>query len=252
LADRSPGTATDRELPPALTLDHALFLDLDGTLAPIAPRPNMARVPRATIEVLGAASAALGGAVAIISGRTMADLDALLAPLKLPAAGCHGAEWRGANGMRHGPDAAHQTQTARIANVVRAGAGDLLVEEKVGAVALHFRTDPSRQAECVALMHDIAGAVAGWQVIEGKMVVEARLEEATKAHAVARLMAEKPFAARVPVFVGDDVTDEDGFAAVAALGGFGIKVGAGQSVARFRLADPANVMAWLSSPAAGT
>ena len=251
MADRSPGASADRELPPALTPDHALFLDLDGTLALIAPRPDMVRVPRATIEVLGAASAALGGAVAVISGRAMADLDALLAPLRLPAAGCHGAEWRGADGVRHGPDAAHQAETARIAKAVQAGAGDLLVEEKVGAVALHFRSDPLRQAECVALMEKIAGTVEGWHVIEGKMVVEARREGATKAHAVARLMAEKPFAARVPVFVGDDVTDEDGFAAVAARGGFGIKVGTGQSAARFRLADPTDVMAWLSSPADG-
>ena len=231
--------------PPLLDRSAALYLDFDGTLADIALRPDGVVVREPLPALLAAMSARLGGAVAVITGRRLADVDALLAPLCLPGAGLHGAELR--------PDAGHVIRMpapaalGALADTLRERFGTdgrLIVEDKGAAVALHFRLAPEREAECVAAMRALAAA-AGLDVIAGSRVVEARPRGVDKGGALRALASAAPFAARRPVFVGDDVTDEDGFRAAAALGGHGIKVGAGATAARYRILEVPEVHAWM-------
>ena len=232
------------DLDPAAT---ALFLDCDGTLAAIAERPSEARIAPATLALLARLAGALDGALAVVSGRAVADLDRLLAPLVLPIAGGHGAERRDGAGRRHparpdGPSLAGAT--ARLQAFAERHQG-LIVETKPASVALHYRMRPELAA---AARTEAAGIAAGrptLRLLHGLMVVEVSASKRTKGDAIAEFMAEPPFAGRRPVFVGDDVTDEDGFAAVMAIGGIAVKIGAGPSLARLRAADMAEAQAWL-------
>jgi trehalose 6-phosphate phosphatase len=127
-------------------------------------------------------------------------------------------------------------------------AGDpLLVEDKGAAIVLHFRKHPQQALRAEALARAAVEGLSDLHVVAGHAIFELRQHGITKAEAIARFMAEPPFARRAPVFVGDDVTDEDGFRAAAASGGFGVKVGPGKTVASYRLGTVASVHAWLSA-----
>jgi len=187
----------------------------------------------------------LDGALAILTGRPLAEIDRLLAPAILAGAGVHGAELRLRAGVPtrvHRPDGLDRI----LASLQRQFSADprILIEDKGAAVALHFRQAPEQATSCLAAM-EVAGGAEGLEVIRGNMVVEARSRGVDKGLALRALAAQAPFAGRTPVFVGDDRTDEDGFAAVAALGGFGVKVGSSDSIARHRLEDVESVHAWL-------
>jgi trehalose 6-phosphate phosphatase len=231
--------------PPPLPATAALYVDFDGTLAEIALRPDHVVVRQSLPELLAALYGLLGGAVAVVTGRLLADVDALLAPLWLPGAGLHGAE------LRLDP---HDTRRMRepggmpeLVDALRERFGAdprLLTEDKGSAVALHYRLAPERAAECIAAMRALATAPE-LEIILGRMVVEARPRGASKGGALRRLAAHPPFAERLPVFVGDDITDEDGFRAAAELGGCGVKVGAGETVARYRIGEVQEVHDWL-------
>lgn len=244
-----PITAGEGVVPPLLTARDALYLDFDGTLTDIAPRPDAVVIARDLPGLLGSLRERLGGAVAIITGRRLDDIDTWLSPLRLAGAGLHGAE------LRRAPDAdssEHRVPAvAAIAKALMQRFGDdrrLLIENKGASVALHFRAAPECAQDCAAAMTELASA-HGLAVLPGKMVVEARPPGIDKGKALRSLAAHAPFSRRRPVFVGDDLTDEAGFAAVQSAGGVGVKVGDGASGARYRCSDVAAVHAWLRASA---
>lgn len=229
----------------------ALFLDVDGTLLEIAANPRAVSVPDDLRERLRALSLAAGGAVALVSGRAISDLDSLFAPLTLPSAGLHGFEHRGASGAcsRRPLPSATALATAREAmlQLARRHPG-LLVEDKQFALALHYRSAPQLENTVAAAMRHIAALVSPeLELQRGKMVVELRPVGATKAQAVAAFLEEAPFAGRLPIFIGDDLTDEPAFELVNRLGGWSAVVNAARpSAARARLPDVASVHDWLA------
>ncbi len=226
----------DQTPPPPLRATQALFLDFDGTLVESGDEP--VTVKTATRMALNAALARQGGAVAVLSGRPLADLVKLLDPITLPLAGSHGSEIRLANGRILTPSPTRVRETEEIAKTLRAALGEKpMIEAKAGAVTLHFRDMPQRAGEFGTAIRRAAASFQGWQVVDGNGLVEARLASATKGHAVERFMREPPFAGRVPVFIGDDDSDEDGVKAALNYRGFGERVGDGESGARHRLPD---------------
>ena len=229
----------------------ALFLDFDGTLIDIAMTPDAVVVPPKLREILAACIEAFGGAVAIVSGRPISTLDALLDPLKLPAAGLHGLELRMPDGTVE--EAAHRVSglaelRAQFRSLVREDAR-LVVEDKGSSLALHFRRAPERERELRELVAAAAARHDGHEVMHGKMVLEVRPAHADKGTAIARFLGTPPFVGRTPVFAGDDITDEDGFAAVQRHGGITIKVGAGETHAAYRVPDVAALHGWLTAVA---
>lgn len=224
----------------------ALFLDFDNTLVDLAPRPESVLVPPGLITSLQRLQRAAGGALAIVSGRPLEQIDHFLAPLRLPAAGVHGVERRSADGrMTQLPVPSIERLLAHLNSVVAQHAG-LLLEVKRGALALHYRRAPELEQACVQAMTAALRHEAGFALLRGKMVVEAKAADADKGSAIAAFMQEPPFIGRRPVFIGDDITDEAGFAWVQSGGGLGIKVGPGDSLAHARIASAAAVRTMLA------
>lgn len=216
----------------------ALFLDFDGTLVDIAPDPGAVVVPSSLVPTLTALQDYLGGAVAVVSGRPIREIDSFLAPLRLPVAGVHGAERRAADGaLDHLPGRPLEIVEA-TADALAARHPGLLVEHKATSVALHYRQAPELEGACIEAMQEAVARSPGLGLLRGKMVVEAKPCGASKGSAIEAYLNEPPFAGRTPVFIGDDVTDEAGFEVVQRLGGLGVKVGEGATVAWQRLADP--------------
>lgn len=235
---------------PAWRDDWALFLDVDGTLLEIAATPDTVRVPAKVVAALAAASKHLAGALALVSGRSIADLDRLFAPLELPAAGAHGAQRRTAAGLFSTRRYVRALLPARelLAGWVAAHDGTLL-EDKGDSLALHYRTAPALEHGARRAMAAAVAAVGpAFQMQEGKMVLEIKPGATSKGTAIEEFMAEKPFAGRLPVFLGDDLTDEAGFEVVNRLGGHSIAVGVRRrTCAQWRVRDPARVLRWLES-----
>jgi trehalose 6-phosphate phosphatase len=234
---------------PSHSRDWAFFLDIDGTLLDIAETPAAVRVEPAEARLLERLHRAAGGAVALISGRTLPMIDALFAPLRLPAAGQHGYERRDGQGRRR----RHRFDAQRlrpVAEALRRFAGEhpgLVFEDKGASVALHYRLAPQLREAAHARSLAAAALLPGEvEVQPGKMVWEVKPVGAHKGLAIEEFMGELPFRDRVPVFLGDDLTDEDGFRVVNRIGGHSIKVGEGASAARWRLSDPAEARAWLA------
>ncbi|MFT4046872.1 MAG: trehalose-phosphatase [Solimonas sp.] len=236
-------------LPPLLTSRDALFIDFDGTLTDIVARPELVTIDRGLVPLIERTQRLLGGALAVISGRSLREIDHYLLPLRLPGAGQHGAELR-----VHGaatPQRRIWPDVAAAARVMQERYGDdpqLLLEVKGATVALHYRAAPERADECRRAVAEIAGR-HGLATLAGKMVVEMRPRGLHKGLAVEALLGRPLFNGRRPVFVGDDTTDEDGFTAAAARGGFGIKVGDGETGAQYRLDDVDAVHRWLADSA---
>lgn len=222
----------------------ALFLDLDGTLLDLAPRPEDVVVPVGLPWLLDSLSRHLGGALALISGRSLEGIDSLF-PGGRDAAGSHGAEWRrGATSATIGLDW-HRALTAGLGVAVAALPG-VRVETKPCALALHYKANPAARAEVEKIAARLAAAAPlPLRTLAGKDVVELLPTGIDKGRAIERFMAQAPYAGRRPVFVGDDRTDEDGFAMVNRAGGISIKVGPEPTVARQRLTGPEAVRAWL-------
>jgi trehalose 6-phosphate phosphatase len=233
--------------PPLLQADAALYLDFDGTLAAYASHPDGVTVHDSLPALLAGLRARLGGAVALVTGRPLATLDAIMGPPRYAGAGLHGLEWRLETGNT--TLSANPVGAGRIARALGERFGTdprLVIEDKGAAVALHYRQAPERAEECIAAMREIA-ASPDFEILRGHAVVEARPRGADKGAALRALAARKPFAGRMPVFVGDDITDEDGFAAALALGGHGVKVGPGPSSAGYRIAAVEGVRDWLAA-----
>lgn len=216
----------------------ALFLDFDGTMVDIAPQPQAVRVPEPLITLLQDLGRYLHGAVAVISGRPIAQIDEFLSPVQLAVAGVHGAERRGGDGLVHLIHTHPLDHVEEAACALAALNPGLLVENKRGSLALHYRQRPELEDLCLRTMQQAVDETPGLTLLRGKMVAEAKPGGASKGQAIEAFLAEPPFAGRTPVFIGDDVTDEAGFSTVQRLGGLGIKVGEGATIAERRLADP--------------
>lgn len=217
----------------------ALFLDFDGTLVDLAPQPEAVMVPAGLVETLDGLNAYLGGALALISGRPIEQIDAFLRPLRVPVAGVHGAERRAYDGAVS-LMSTHPLQLVEEAALALASRHPgLIVENKRGSIALHFRQVPELEPLCLQAMQRAVEESPGLTLLRGKMVFEAKPGGASKGQAIAAFLQEPPFAGRTPVFAGDDFTDEVGFSTVQRMQGLGIKVGEGATVAWHRLDSPA-------------
>lgn len=234
--------------------DTAFFFDFDGTLVELAPTPDSIHVPPTLPALLDSLRQRAHGALAIVSGRAIDSIDAFVRLPDLPVAGLHGAERRDANGdvQRIGFNDARLLRIEReLAAFVERHAG-MLLEIKGAAVALHFRNAPEHEVAARRAAERLVAEYADAYVLQpGKMVFEIKPKGVDKGRAVTAFLAEPPFAGRTPVFAGDDLTDEKGFAAVNAAGGLSIKVGAGETMARCRVesvdAFHALLAQWLST-----
>jgi trehalose 6-phosphate phosphatase len=226
----------------------ALFLDVDGTLLEIAETPGSVRVPPELKTLLSNASLQLQGALALVSGRPISDLDRLFAPLILPAAGVHGCERRNPDGTIVRPEVPSQV-LAPVRQQLHAFAArhpGLLVEDKGFGVALHFRLAPELGDDVHSLMRDLCRQLGPQFALQfGKCVVEVRPTGFTKGTSIRAFMQLPPFAGRTPLFIGDDLTDEDGFVVVNELGGVSIKVGDAPTAAQRRLSSVRAVWRWI-------
>ena len=245
-------------LPPPPPIDDgcALFLDVDGTLLEFAPRPDEVEVPQQLREALAALHARLQGAVALVSGRSIAMLDILLAPPRLPASGLHGLERRHGRRIQRAPRAPEALDRVRSEAVrVAARHPGAVVEDKGAALALHWRAAPQAGGELQALARAALPRLPGYRLQPGNDVIELRPAVrrgvlADKGAAILAFLQESPFAGRRPVFAGDDITDEAGFAAVNARDGISVLVGPPrESAAHFALAGTAEVHAWIGASA---
>ena len=231
--------------------DWALFLDVDGTLLEIAAAPAAVYVPQRVIDVLSSIDERLGGALALVSGRIIHDVDRLFAPLRLAVAGAHGAERRAASGrLERRDDSAPLAPAKRLLTEWAALHTGTLVEDKGSALALHYRQAPTHEAAARRVVAEALLAVGPeFHLQEGKKVLEIRADAVGKGRAIAAFMSERPFKGRLPVFIGDDLTDEAGFETVNRLGGHSIAVGVDRAThATWHLADEASVLDWLEAP----
>ncbi|HEY3179216.1 MAG TPA: trehalose-phosphatase [Casimicrobiaceae bacterium] len=248
--ERPPRTRHRRPPPPPLNERCALFLDIDGTLLEFAPTPDRVFVDPDLAALLNAFHRALGGAVALITGRTLASVERLFGRTTLPVAGLHGSERRSADGSlhRHEQAAAELAQLREDMARFAARHKGLLFEDKGAAFAIHYRRAPALASIVHRTLrrHATHASIVGWRLQRGKGILELRPEGRDKGTAIVDYLGEQPFKGRMPVFLGDDVTDEFGFAAVMALGGQAVKVGPGPTGAAFRLPDVSAVRQWLA------
>lgn len=234
--------------PPSASKDWAYFLDVDGTLLDIAETPGAIHVDAGLLDLIGRLYRESGGAVALVSGRALSDLDERLGMLRLPMAGQHGLERRDVGGrlwIHAPPPEAKSALKAALAPVLERHPA-LLLEDKGLTLALHYRRAPRLAAYAHRLMTQLAITGDGFEVQKGKRVIEIKPAGVDKGSAIAEYLAEPPFAGRKPVFIGDDANDEHGFAEINRADGVSIKVGRGRTCARFRLDNVAAVRRWLA------
>lgn len=238
-----------RDVPPPLDVRrHALFLDLDGTLVEIQERPHAVTAGNDLRDLLRRLAERMDGAVALVTGRTVEDAARILQGSLQRVAGVHGFEMRQEDGSVFRDIAELSPITAAsedLRRLIQAGALPALVEDKRASLALHYRHAPEAEGLVQAIARDIA-AKHGLRIMQGKMVVELVAGARTKGDAVHAFMADPPFSGRAPVMLGDDLTDEDAFAAADEMDGFGILVGPPRATAAaHRLDGPGAVFNWL-------
>lgn len=233
---------------PPFAADWAFFLDVDGTLLEHEEHPQAVRVGADVRRLLDGLRRTAAGAVALISGRSVEDLDRLFAPLVLPLAGQHGNERRSANGALHRHTLPLDRLAGAAAQLVRLTSAHaaLVLENKGLTLALHYRRAPELRARVGREMRRLAAACGDeFELQPGKFLYEIKPSGKNKGSAIEEFLREAPFAGRTPVFLGDDLTDERGFAVVNRAGGHTIKVGTGRTCARWRLRDAIAVRRWL-------
>jgi trehalose-phosphatase len=233
---------------PTASARWAVFLDVDGTLLEFAAEPSAVVVSPRLGALLHALHRALGGALALVSGRALGDLDQLFHQAPWAAVGLHGVELRRADGTcrQFAVVAAQQAHMRDAALALAARFGGVQVEDKGAAIALHCRRVPQQLPALRAAAHAAATQLHGYEVQAGNLVVEFKPTGMNKGRAVTELLQCEPFAHRQPVYLGDDLTDEHAFASVNDAHGLSVRVGTREpTLARFTLADPAAVEAWL-------
>ena len=236
---------------PVITGRIALFLDFDGTLVDIAQQPELVSVPSDLVRILSQLSARLSGALAIVSGRSLSELDLFLKPLVLPVAAEHGAVQRLPGGLRVNAKPPDLQEISQVALALMVRHTRLRVEIKSASVALHYRQAPELEMLCLDAMEEAVKHTVGVELLKGKCVFEIKMTGVSKGMAINTFMTQTPFRGRTPVFAGDDTTDEAGFLAVQALGGQGIKVGEGISLADLRCPNPTSLREWLQGASGG-
>jgi len=234
---------------PNLPRMSAVFLDVDGTLVPYAASPAAVHVDSQLIPQLSTLAAKLGGALALLSGRRLENLDELFAPLRLPAAGLHGLQRRDAAGNPH--FAASSALSLRAAKeslqaLVETVPG-LRLEDKIETLAVHFQSAPEHGALVLERMNLVLATLGPtFHVQPGRLVYELKSRLYNKGTALRAFLQETPFIGRTPVMIGDDLTDLDAFHAAEALGGYAIAVGDLVS-ARWHVADPSDLQRWIAT-----
>ena len=239
----------ENERLPKQTPGWAFFLDVDGTLLELVEHPELARPTPRIKSIVHHLQIVTGGAVALVSGRSIKTLDSIFLPLVLPIAGLHGLERRDAKGGLHidvATDKPLDDVRERLANFCKVHPGTL-IEDKGVTIALHYRNAPeSKEAAEVCMKEVLRELGSHFEMKRGKMVLEVRPSGDNKGSAIAEYMHEAPFRGCLPVFIGDDVTDEDGFDMVNRLGGYSIRVGNdGDSNAQYRITNVETVLQWL-------
>ncbi len=235
---------------PKTNENYALFLDFDGTLVDIVERPDEVAVEPSLPGVLTRLQERLGGALAIISGRPVAFLDGRLVPHEFDMAGLHGLEHRIAGRLSMcDPDEhpALRDMVARL-NTIVAGRQGVLIEDKGCSVAIHWRLAPHEKDFALATAHAAIEALGNdYRVQHGKAVAEILPSAAGKGKVIERFLHEAPYKGRRPIFIGDDLTDENGFRTVNAHGGLSVRIGGGETIAKVRLGTPADLRHRLSA-----
>ncbi|WP_374385040.1 trehalose-phosphatase [Dongia sp.] len=220
----------------------AIFLDLDGTLLDIAASPDSVLVPKRLIETLGALRLRTDGALAVLSGRDLRSIDRLLHPLLITAGGEHGAVLRLPDGEIRDA-AAGTTVPMDWRQIIHAAAADwpgVLIEEKKHSVALHYRANPDLGASVLALLETFVARDPSFEILPALMARELRHRSINKGVALGRIMGVVPFKGRLPLFIGDDVTDEDAIRAAQEMGGIGLRVPEAFA------GEPVRVRGWLA------
>jgi trehalose 6-phosphate phosphatase len=226
----------------------AILLDIDGTILDIAPTPEKVAVSASLRETLTRLSALTGGAMALVSGRSLRDLDRLFAPMQFPAVAGHGAEFRLLSSARceQGRTVALDSSLKkRIAAVAEIGTG-ITVEDKGYAIALHYRSAPERESMVRDAVAEICSNQLSVEVLPGKYVLEVKKSGFSKATGVRELMTHAPFAGRRPIFIGDDTTDEYVFAIMPEFNGLAFSVGDSVGGVDGHFEGPPAVRDWLA------
>jgi trehalose 6-phosphate phosphatase len=231
----------------------AILLDIDGTILDLAPSPQQVWVPPGLRRTLTRLDELTGGAVALVSGRSLNDIDLIFSPLELAAIGGHGAELRAAAGAAPTRRVAPLSTALkrRLAGVTEIGKG-ILAEDKGYSLALHYRLAPDREAELRAAVDEICETAApgSVEILPGKFVIEIKAAGVSKASAVCDLMTYSPFVDRNPIFIGDDTTDIPVFSIIPKFGGLGFSVGKIVADVNGHFDTPESVRAWLARIAA--
>lgn len=241
---------TEEALAPTWPEHPALFLDLDGTLLEFAETPDGVEITERFKALLRRLDQVEHGAVAFVSGRTIARLDELLAPHRFALAGVHGNQRRRPTGQL-APASVDPAALDPVRERLRQFAADndgILIEDKGISLAVHYRQHPGLAAAVEQLGTDLASELTSeWETLQGNHVLEIKPAGLDKGAAIRQFMTEAPFAGRTPVFIGDDVTDEAGFRVVNELGGVSVKVNSGPTAARWHLSNVDAVLGWLES-----
>jgi trehalose 6-phosphate phosphatase len=237
-------------IPPEARAHWAWFLDIDGTLTDFAESPESVVIADDMQRIIRTLVSCAGGAVALVSGRPLREIDRLFGGAVVAVAGQHGNERRTVTG----DIISSTTRDARLDTAIEdlisfaTHVPDLIVEDKGISAAIHFRRSPELESLVDSVVEDVHTRMSGQFLVQGgKMLREIIPVACNKGTAVAAFMQEAPFAGRIPAFVGDDVTDEHAFMVVNQMAGISIKVGAGETIARYRLPDVAAVRAWLGA-----
>ena len=242
-------TSTHIKLPDFDT-PWALFLDVDGTLLDIAPQPDGVTVTKDLLDLLSGLSSYVNGALALISGRPVSELDIMFSPERFCIAGLHGLERRDFEGRVHSHQVHNgnfQEVKTKLVEFARQYTG-VIVEDKGVSIAIHYRQAPEHRHTLENLVRNCIDRMAGnYHLQSGKMVFEIKPKGRDKGTAITEYMQEYPFLNRKPVFIGDDITDEDGFLVINRMGGYSLKVGSGSTHALWNLNDSFEVKNWLAS-----
>jgi trehalose 6-phosphate phosphatase len=227
--------------------DLAILLDIDGTILDIAPTPETVAVPASLPETLTRLCTLTGGAVALVSGRSLRDLDQLFAPLQLPAVAGHGAEFRPLPGAAPDPRPELDPALKRKFEALTALGSGITIEDKGYAIALHYRLAPDKEPLLRDAVANLCANEPAVEIMPGKYVLEVKMSGFNKATGVRNLMKRPPFAGRRPIFIGDDITDEYVFKIMPEFGGLAFSVGDAVGGGDRHFEGPGAVRDWLAS-----